>query len=50
MNAITSPRIPTGIFNKNIDPRYLSEQKTGFKHFGQRYNIGHYKKFIMRDV
>ena len=38
------------LFYKNIDPRYLSEQKTGFKHFGQRYNIGHYKKFIMRNV
>jgi len=34
------------LFYKNINPMYLSTQKTGFKLFAQRYKIGHYTKFI----
>jgi len=38
------------LFYKGINPKYLSELKTGFKHFSQRYNIGHYKKFMKGNI
>jgi hypothetical protein len=34
------------LFYKSINPLYLDEQKHGFKHFHQMYNIGHYTNFI----
>jgi hypothetical protein len=34
------------LFYKNINPKYLNKQKTGFQLFNQRYKIGHYKQFM----
>ena len=38
------------LFYKSINPKYLSGLKTGFKHFDQRYTIGHYKKFMQGNL